>query len=164
MKMTAHLKLPSRSTVRLACTRYSNESDPTLRRPPRGREGGRALLRPHAASSFTFGFLTRFGAGESGGGRNEMGSLASRRSEINLSRNFRSSSPSTDQSVDPEFESNSMSFVLPPSPPNTDLLDALSPPLSLSLKRRSLTRCSLPPSAARERISDHSGSRPAENP
>ena len=93
-----------------------------------------------------------------------MGSLASRRSEINLSRNFRSSSPSTDQSVDPEFESNSMSFVLPPSPPNTDLLDALSPPLSLSLKRRSLTRCSLPPSAARERISAHSGSRPAENP
>ena len=93
-----------------------------------------------------------------------MGSLASRRSEINLSRHFRSSSPSTDQSVDPEFESNSMSFVLPPSPPNTDLLDALSPPLSLSLKRRSLTRCSLPPSAARERISAHSGSRPAENP
>ena len=61
-----------------------------------------------------------------------MGSLASRRSEINLSRHFRSSSPSTDQSVDPDFESNSMSFVLPPSPPNTDLLDALSPPLSLS--------------------------------
>ena len=74
----AHLKLPTKNT------RYSNEPNPTLRRPPRGR--GRSPRKEASSSLFgsllNFGFLTRLGAGDSGSGarrrkegRNEMGSL-----------------------------------------------------------------------------------------
>jgi len=175
MKMKAHLKLPSRSTVRLACTRYSNESDPTLRRPPRGREGGREGAPPPPARRLVVHFwfshafwrrrlrrrkerngIARFSAI---GNKSQSPlplffsiyrSIGRSRLRIELDV-FRATAAAADHRLTRRAVS-SLSLSLSLS--NADL----------SLKRRSLSRCSLPPSAARERISAHSGSRPAENP
>ena len=117
----AHLKLPTKNT------RYSNEPNPTLRRPPRGR--GRSPRKEASSSLFgsllNFGFLTRLGAGDSGSGarRRKGGTKWDRflppiRSEINLSRHFRSSIlPSSIDGSHYELTPCLSSFVPPTTQP-----------------------------------------------